>query len=272
MRRIYLGAVFVAILLLCLLGAAAAGSGDGAARMPVLMYHHLVEEGEECNNMTVTSRRFRQDMEWLIEEGYTFVLPRELASGAPLPDKPVMVTFDDGYRSNYQLLFPILKELDVKIALALVVRMVDEYMAEQYLTWDMCREMSDSGLVEFGSHTYDLHNFDQRAGSFEPGGVNGIARQRGERRTDYTLRVGGDLQKSIDVLEEELGTPVRYFAFPFGVTDRWATPFIREHFSVTVTTAAGISQPGVSLYNLNRLNVTMEHPVSEYLGAGSPWW
>ena len=124
------------------------------------MYHHIVENASDTNGMSVTAAQFRADMEWLIDRGYSFVLPRELVYGEPLPEKPVMVTFDDGYRSNYDLLFPILQELDVKIVLALIVSMPDYHHSTAFLSWDMCREMQDSGLVEFGSHTYNLHTLD----------------------------------------------------------------------------------------------------------------
>ena len=78
--------------------------------LPVLMYHHLVEDGQDCNDMTVTPSKLRSDLETILALGYTPVLPRELAAGGPLPEKPILITFDDGYRSNYKLLYPILQE------------------------------------------------------------------------------------------------------------------------------------------------------------------
>ena len=69
--------------------------------LPVLMYHHMVPEGQECNSMTITPSKLRADLEIILAKGYTPVLPRELAAGDPLPEKPILITFDDGYRSNY---------------------------------------------------------------------------------------------------------------------------------------------------------------------------
>ena len=71
--------------------------------LPVRMYHHVVHDWQECNEMTVTEGRLERDLQWLAESGYESVLPRELAAGEPLPEKPVLITFDDGYRSNYDL-------------------------------------------------------------------------------------------------------------------------------------------------------------------------
>ena len=78
--------------------------------LPVLMYHHMVPEGQDCNDMTITPSKLRTDLEIILAKGYTPVLPRELAAGEPLPEKPILITFDDGYRSNYDLVYPILKE------------------------------------------------------------------------------------------------------------------------------------------------------------------
>lgn len=235
--------------------------------MPVLMYHHIVEDagGKDLGDMTVTADRFREDMRWLIDNGYAFVLPRELEAGDPLPRKPVMVTFDDGYRSSYSVLFPILREMDVKVALAMVVSKTDREQDIDFLSWDMCREMAGSGLVEFGSHTYDLHNFDGRKGDYVPGAANGIARRDGESRAEYEARVFPDLQKSIDAIEGNVGDKVCYLAFPFGETDEWADRFIRERFSVTALTRAGVADLNRGLYGLERLTITMDRSVQDCL-------
>ena len=74
--------------------------------LPVLMYHHMVPDGQDCNDMTVTPGKFRADLETVLAMGYTPVLPRELAAGDALPEKPILITFDDGYRSNYDLVSP----------------------------------------------------------------------------------------------------------------------------------------------------------------------
>lgn len=94
-------------------------------RLPVLMYHHVVYDWQECNEMTVTAGRLERDLQWLAESGYEAVLPRELAEGAPLPEKPVLITFDDGYRSNYELAYPLLQKYHTKAAIAVMAYMQD---------------------------------------------------------------------------------------------------------------------------------------------------
>jgi len=256
------------MLLLCTLLLLGASGCSDKLRMPenalpVLMYHHIVPDGEKTNGMTITATRFRTDMQWLVDHDYTFVLPHELAAG-DIPEKPVMVTFDDGYRSNYDTLFPILKEMNVKIALALVVSRTD-LEDSSFLSWDMCREMSQSGLVEFGSHSYDLHNFDERGGCYVQGTANGIQRKKDESQTEYADRVWGDLYHSIEVLEEQLGTEVCYFAYPFGVMSMDAVGFVQGHFDVTVTTNSAVWDLDKGLLDMDRITISMEKSVSDFL-------
>lgn len=120
----------VALLLLVFCTGDSALSGNGQA-LPILMYHDVVEDGQPYNTWTVTAGRFRQDLQWLKDHGYACVLPRELARGHLPRGKAVLITFDDGYESNYRLAFPILKE--------------------------------------FGSHTYDLHHDQPRGIRRAPG-------------------------------------------------------------------------------------------------------
>ena len=224
-------------------------------KLYILMYHDVVEgDGSGCNDWTITADRLREDLQWMTDQGFTFYLPRELAQGVPLAEKSVMVTFDDGYASNYTLAFPLLKEFGAKAVISPIVRNIQEG-APGYLTWDMCREMAASGLVEFGSHTYDLHGADDQ----------GIRRLEGECQADYEARVLPDLQTSIDLLSAELGQPVTFFAYPNGKTEPWAARFLGEHFSVTVTTRHGPADLSGGLYSLPRHNVTVQNKASRWL-------
>lgn len=238
-------------------------SGEGEpvtypAKLPVLMYHHVVPDGWECNDAAITVGRLEQDFQWLNENGYHTVLPRELAAGQPLPEKAVLITFDDGYRSNYYLAYPLLQKYQIKAAIALMVYMQDVW-AGSFLTWDMCREMNASGLVEIGSHGYATHNLDERKGVPVSGQANGVERKAGESDGDFKSRVLDDLQKSYDRIYAEVGTAPTYFAYPFGKTDPGADAFLRTLFPVTAVTVTGKKPADLSngLQKLNRFNMAM---------------
>ena len=237
-----------------------------AAKLPVLMYHHVVCDGEACNDMTVTVGRLEEDLRWLAENGYHTVLPRELAAAQPLPEKPVLITFDDGYRSNYDLAFPLLQKYRAKASIAIMVYMQD-YPGGNFLTWDMCREMTGSGLVEIGSHGYVIHNLDSRMGNFVAGQANGVQRKQGESDIDFQCRVLEDLRCSHERITVELGVPPTYFAYPFGKTDPDADAFLKTLFPVTVVTGPGKRAANLSagLQQLPRFTVTMEKTPAELL-------
>ena len=230
-------------------------------RLPVLMYHHMVLDWQECNDMTVTVGRLGRDLQWLAENGYQTILPRELAEGAPLPEKPVLLTFDDGYRSNYELAYPLLQKYRAKAVIAVMAYMQDN-PGGNFLTWDMCREMSASGLVEIGSHGYAIHNLDGRMGNFVPGQANGVQRRKGESYNDFYCRVLEDLRYSFDRIAQEVGTPPTYFAYPFGKTDPDADAYLEALFPVTVVTGPGKHAANLSqgLHQLPRFTVTMKCP------------
>lgn len=234
------------------------------ARLPVLMYHHVVPDGETCNDVTITAGRLEQDFQWLNENGYHTVLPRELAAGQPLPEKAVLVTFDDGYRSNYELAYPLLQKYRIKAVIAIMVRMQDRG-AESFLSWDMCREMDASGLVEIGSHGYATHNLDERQGSTVPGRANGVEREKGESDEAFKSRVLDDLQMSYDRIAAEVGTAPSYFAYPFGRTDPGADAFLKTLFPVTAVTATGkTADLSQGLLKLGRFNMSMKTRPSQF--------
>lgn len=247
----------VALLLLVFCTGDNALSGNGQA-LPILMYHDVVEDGQPYNTWTVTAGRFRQDLQWLKDHGYACVLPRELAKGHLPRGKAVLITFDDGYESNYRLAFPILKEFGDKAAIALVTKSVDQG-EPGFLTWEMCREMEASGLVEFGSHTYDLHHDQPR----------GIRRAPGETREAYDQRVLPDLESSVDLIQKNLNTKVLYFAYPYGQKEPWASDFLQKRFAMTVTTKYGRANLSGGRYDLPRYTISMEESVAHHLG-GTP--
>ena len=231
--------------------------------MPVLMYHHMVPEGQDCNAMTITPGKFRADLDIILAKGYTPVLPGELAAGAPLPEKPILITFDDGYRSNYDLVYPILREYGVKACISIIVLMPD-LPTDNFCTWEQLREMTDSGLVEVGSHSYRLHNLGEDKGNYEKDGTNGVERRPGESDGDFQARVLDDIQKSHDRIAAELGS-VTCFAYPFGCTDPDAKALVDALFPVSLMTVPQCADLAKGLHDLPRYAVHMETNLADLL-------
>lgn len=219
----------------------------------ILMYHDFVREGEPCGTWALTDTRFREDLQWLSDHGYTTVLPSQVISGEDLPEKPVLISIDDGYVSNYEIVYPILEEFQAKAVISLIVERRDSGYPNA-MTWDMCRTLLASGLVEFGSHTYNAHNENRW-----------VQRLNEETQEEYEARIFPDIQKSIDRIEAELGTRIQYFAYPQGRSDPWSDEFIQSRFEMTVTSEPTVADLSKGLYKLPRFTVYMDFPLSKFM-------
>lgn len=269
--RVRIQKLICALLCVSLLTAFAAASGT---RLPILMYHDITSDPAAVNSMTVTEERFRLDMEFLQQYGYTALLPTDLLDirqgMQPMPDKPIMVTFDDGYLSNYTLAYPVLQQTGLKAALAVVAANIqtDDYATEDrhILTWGELRDMSESGVFEIGLHTYNLHN-PQYAGMTAPDGIDGVQRLRGETQSAYSARVGSDLSIGLSLLRQYTGQQtVNYFSYPFGAYDSWMPPLLAaNNVGVSTLTNPGVADLSGGLHRLPRYRIEMNRSVAELL-------
>lgn len=269
MNKFFRRSIAAAAAGLALMAGASAAAADSGS-MPILMYHDLTEDASKTSSMTVTSERFRLDMEYLQSFGYTPLFPsevEEIVQGKrALPSRAVMITFDDGYLSNYTLASPILKQTGMKATVALIVDHIEKAdpsnTSRHSLDWDEVKAMYDSGLFQFGSHTYNLHN-PQYGGMNAPDGVNGVMRTAGESQSAYAKRVGGDLAQSISLIKEHTGQPtVSYFSYPYGAYDRWMQPILEQNgIKMSTLTNPGTARPTYGLYNLPRYGIRMDRTV-----------
>lgn len=259
-----------------LLAAWCVGSSASAAAdtLPILMYHDLTIDENDTDSMTVTDERFRLDMEFLQEFGFTPLLSEDLLAirqgSAAMPEKPVVITFDDGYRANYDIAYPILQQTGMRAIIAVVAHNIrtaeQDSPARTSLTWEELREMVSTGTVEVGSHTYNLHNASYN-GNLSPNGIDGVTRRPGETESAYRQRVGGDLQKSIELIRQYTGQArVWYFSYPFGAYDPWMETLLEESgIYVSTLTYGGMANISWSLQKMPRYGIRMDNPVSGLL-------
>lgn len=129
-------------------------------RLPVLVYHHIQEKIN--SDVACTPSQFQKQMEAILDAGYTplsFAQIRLYLAGGQHQDVlPVAITFDDGYASLYRYALPIAKKYKIPMAIFLITsRIGKKPQFTRYLSISNIREMVDSGYIEFGSHSDDLH-------------------------------------------------------------------------------------------------------------------
>ncbi|MEA5082861.1 MAG: polysaccharide deacetylase family protein [Lachnospiraceae bacterium] len=230
--------------------------------VPILMYHGV--EKESVSPWVVSEEQFNADMEFLARNYYTPLLAEDLTKikkgEMEMPERPVMITFDDGYENNYTIAFPILKRTGMKATIAVIGRLIrDENGSGRagYLNWSQLKEMYDSGLVDVGSHTYNLHDLD--AEGIYAGTNNGIRQLEGEAVASYLKRTSDDLRKSVSDIESNVGNDVLYFAYPFGKTNSYFSSVIGNFgIRVSVTTSAGTANITNGLNCMPRYTITPE--------------
>ena len=192
--------------------------------VPVLMWHNLAEESS--GDMTISVDTFRAQIEALHEAGFKTVSLQQLYDyvhfGTEFPEKPIVLTFDDGYFSNYEYAFPILQEYDMQATIFAIGVSVGkdtykdtDHAMTPHFGADEAREMVDSGLISVQSHTFDMHQWPP----FEDG--NAQVRETllpfdGEADADYEAAVEADFAESRELLESITGQPVNALAFPEG--------------------------------------------------------
>lgn len=123
------------------------------ARLPILMYHYVSELPPDADiyrrDLTVSPDNFREQLQYLADAGYRTISLTDihlyLTRGIPLPDQPVVLTFDDGYIDAYEVVFPML--LEYGFTGSFFVLATPAHLASaDYLTWDQMSEMSDAGM------------------------------------------------------------------------------------------------------------------------------
>ncbi len=199
--------------------------------LPIIMYHGLCPDKERQNKYIIDPSYFEEDLIYLKEQGYETVLLREVIDhfkkGTPLPEKPVLLTFDDGYMNNYTYAYPLLQKYSAKAVISPIAAETDKEDNNLYrdsrwsqCSWDELKEMSDSGLVEIENHTYDLHNISDN--------VRGAAIAKGENEQDYEKRLKADLSDANKRIERHIGKAANAFVYPYGAKSETTEEIVKS--------------------------------------------
>lgn len=242
---------------------------QNTAEVPVLMYHHLDPAADGSNSMIITPATFERQIQTLYDAGYTGVsigdLQNYVHDGMALPERPVVITFDDGYLSNYEYAFPILQKYNMKATIFVIGSSVGHtefykdtnYPITPHFGAAEMKEMLASGLIDIQSHSYDMH----QTAAYETGVVRRTMQQLpGEDNTHYVAALTEDMRLQRMLLEPITGRRVNALAYPLGAYSALTTATLMQlGIEATFTTHAGSNtiEKGVpqSLMNLNRYGV-----------------
>ena len=226
--------------------------------VPILMYHEvkLTKAGKDV----IMPYEFESDLKYLKSSGYKTVTMSDLIDyvykGRALPEKPVVLSFDDGYLNNYVYVFPMLKKYRMKIVLSIIGKNTDDFtnipdnnIDYSHVTWKQINEMIDSGLVEIQNHTYNMHTITKSR--------FGCAKKSGETQTHYAQVLENDIGRLQDEIKLFTGYTPSTFTYPYGKVSSGSVPVIKNMgFKASLSCDYGIniiSKDPSCLFNLKRV-------------------
>ena len=195
----------------------------------VLCYHAVTAKATPYDRYgSIPQRLFVEQMEYLRTHGYNPVSLDDILKASegkkPLPQKPVLLTFDDAYLSYYEFVVPVLKKFGYPSVVAVVGRFIDnppKDFPEQVMTWDQIKELSSRRLVEVVSHTYDLHKEVRYNPQGNVASAVNIRAYDGNKKTyeteeEYRSRIETDFNIQNELFRKKLGFTPRAIAWPYG--------------------------------------------------------
>jgi peptidoglycan/xylan/chitin deacetylase (PgdA/CDA1 family) len=171
------------------------------AKVPIIMYHDILPQKEVF--FDVTPEELRKDFELIKAKGLTPIsmdwLMAHLRTGHPLPSKPILLTFDDGYGGHYDYVYPLLKEFKYPALFSIYTEKMDLKGGRTAVTWEQLQEMAADPLVTIASHSVS-----------HPGDLRNLSDEQLEQ----------EIILSKKILEELLARPIHYFTYPVGKFDQ----------------------------------------------------
>ncbi len=212
--------------------------------IPILMYHVIEDYSGTYEELYVPPLIFRQQLAYLKENGYHTVTCAEVlqhwSEAMPLPDKPIVLSFDDGYRSMYTEALPLLKEYGFRGTFFLHLANIN---TEKGLTEEMIQEMITAGM-EIGSHTVSHPDLTKLTAS----------------------KLKQELEESKRVLSEITGTSVHTLAYPSGRFNKRVMSAARETgYLAAVTTQYGPATSQQNIYSLKRIRINKSDGVNGFI-------
>jgi peptidoglycan/xylan/chitin deacetylase (PgdA/CDA1 family) len=178
---------------------------EAQVQVPILLYHRFGPT--VADSMTITNKNFEDHLRYLKENGYKVIPLRQLVDyvrgkGPEPAPKSVVICADDGHKTVYSDMLPLVKKYNIPVTLFIYPSCISN--AKYAMTWDQLRSLQATGLFEVQSHTYYHPDFRKE--------------KKRLSATEYAKFVDYQLKKSKEKLEKQMGRPIEYLAWPFGIS------------------------------------------------------
>ncbi|OPY60359.1 MAG: Poly-beta-1,6-N-acetyl-D-glucosamine N-deacetylase precursor [Syntrophorhabdaceae bacterium PtaU1.Bin034] len=244
-------------------------------RFIALVYHDITVKSNVPEDLTPDE--LTRHFAFLKANGYHPISVSDIAAAAAgkksLPEKAILLTFDDAYLSFYKIVYPALKLYGYPAVLSVVTSWTEGknhpdglHKEKKFMSWDMIKEVASSGLVTVASHSDDLHTYvhSNPHGNIEPASSTFAFDRRSqtyEAEERYRKRIRADMEMSVSVLQKKLGVKPNVYTWPYGAYNLQAIEEGKKAgFSMFLTTDSGFSD--------------IRHPdrINRYYAQNMPKW
>ena len=225
----------------------------------ILMYHQVSENSSLWGDYVIPTSLLKEDFEYLKNNNYIPIKMKDLLDFTKgtkeLPEKAVVITFDDGQRSFLTKVVPLLEEYNYPAVVNIVGALTDLYTENgetndkySYLNWNDIKVLSENDLVEIGHHSYNFHSLGYR---------RGMGKIYGESNSAYSEIIKTDIEKLNEKFLSNIGERPYILAYPYGIRNDTLLEIVKnENFSVTLGCRECINKISVGdeLFELGRFN------------------
>ena len=213
--------------------------------VPILLYNNIAKETGQLGDYCITPSEFENDLLYIKENGYTAIHMQELIDycyrNRPLPDKPIIITFDGGFESSYDYAYPLLQKYSIKAVYSIVGANIDAASTQHggtttaYIKWNELRDLTESGLIEVANQSYNMNDY-------VSGKRKGIAKLKAESIEDYINILNEDVGRMQKEISDKIGYLPTTFSYPYGIICRESVDIISElGFAATFSCEPGVN-------------------------------
>lgn len=207
--------------------------------LPIVMYHQLTKSESRAGKYVLTLEQFEKDLKFLKSKGYQTVTVKQLLEFSQgkgsLPEKAILITFDDGNETLYEYAKPLLEQYGFTAVGFVVGALADRYtelddhnLNYSNLNWQEIKELCSGNVIEIQSHSFDLHK--------NTANRSGAKKKKGETIDQYSEFLCSDVSKMKEAMIKNTGTEPVAFAYPFGSYSTESTDILKKcGFKLTFT-------------------------------------